>query len=387
MTSESSVGRLIALLALAVFSGTLVTRITDPIVAVLAADLSAPTARVALLASAFALPFALIQPILGPVGDAIGKRKVIAIGLSLLVALLIASSLAPSLDTLLVLRGLCGLAAGGIMPLSIAMVGDSVGMGGRQVALSRLLAFAITGQIAGGSVAGLLEPYLGWRGVMLAAAAVVATALIALLLGGRVMPIEQRHRFNPMQAMTRYIQLLRMPAARVLYVSVAIEGAFVFGSFPYFAPILQQRGLGAAAEAGLTVAAFGAGGLVYAAIAKAVLARIGQARMVRLGGVLSLLAQAGFAFAPVSWLFIASGVALGTGMYMIHNSIQTRVTELAPHARGSAVALHAFHFFIGQTIGPVLYGMILRTAGGATGLLAGGVSLLVLALLLSRRAA
>lgn len=234
------------MLALGVFAATLVTRITDPLVAVLAHDLDATAARVALLASAFALPFALIQPILGPVGDALGKRRIIAVGLSLLSVILLASSLAPSLDVLLALRALAGLSAGGVMPLSIAMIGDSVPLKDRQVALSRLLAFAIRGQIAGGSVAGLLEPALGWRGVMIAAGAVAATAVLAILAGGRALPPETRQRFDPVLA----------------YVSVAIGGMLVFGSFPYFAPLLQARGLGSAAEAGLAVAAFGCGGLL-----------------------------------------------------------------------------------------------------------------------------
>ena len=93
MIFDSAVGRLIALLALAVFSGTLVTRLTDPLVAVLARDLGGTTARAALLASAFALPFALIQPILGPVGDALGKRRVMTVAVGLLVVLLIACAL------------------------------------------------------------------------------------------------------------------------------------------------------------------------------------------------------------------------------------------------------------------------------------------------------
>jgi MFS family permease len=176
-----------------------------------------------------------------------------------------------------------------------------------------------------------------------------------------------------------------MPAARVLYISVAVEGGFVFGSFPYFALDLQQRGIGAAAEAGLAVAAFGAGGLIYAAIARRVLGGIGQDRMVLLGGVLCLLSYIGFAFAPVAWVFIGSGLLLGVGMYMIHNSIQTRVTEVAPHARGSAVALHAFHFFLGQTAGPVVFGMALHYAGGRIAFLFGGVCLLALGILLGHR--
>jgi MFS family permease len=113
MTSDSAVGRLIALLALAVFSGALVTRLTDPLVTVLARDLGGTAARTALLASAFALPFALIQPVLGPVGDALGKRRVILIAVGLLAILLAACAAAPDLGSLTILRALTGLAAGG----------------------------------------------------------------------------------------------------------------------------------------------------------------------------------------------------------------------------------------------------------------------------------
>ena len=127
--------------------------------------------------------------------------------------------------------------------------------------------------------------------------------------------------------------ILGMPAARS-YLAVFLEGIFVFGTFPYLAPVLQARGLGsgggASLEAGLAVAAFGAGGFVYAAMARPLLGRIGQSRMVRLGGGLAAAALLGFAFAPLATVFIAAGLVLGTGFYMIHNSIQTRVTEVAP---------------------------------------------------------
>ena len=36
---------------------------------------------------------------------------------------------------------------------------------------------------------------------------------------------------------------------------------------------------------------------------------------------------------------------------MIHNAIQTRATELSQQFRGSAVSLHAFSFFTGQSLG------------------------------------
>ena len=385
MTSYSAVGRLIALLALAVFSGALVTRLTDPLVTVLARDLGGTPARAALLASAFALPFALIQPILGPVGDALGKRRVMVVAIALLTVLLAACAAAPTLDSLMVLRALTGLAAGGLNPLAIALVSDTAPAEGRQVALSRLVAFAIAGQIAGGSSAALLEPYLGWRGVMLAASAMAAIGFVTLLLGGRRFPPEPRRRFDPWGAAAGYVHIMRLPAARLLYFSVAVEGAFVFGSFPYFAQELQSRGIGSTAQAGIAVAAFGAGGLIYTAIAKQVLRLIGQNRMVLLGGVLCLLSDVTFAFAPNARIFIGAGVLLGIGMFMIHNSIQTRVADVAPRARGTAVALHAFHFFLGQTAGPLVFGLILHQAGARVAFLVGGGVLLSLATLLARR--
>lgn len=112
---------------------------------------------------------------------------------------------------------------------------------------------------------------------------------------------------------------------------------------------------------------------------------MGQNRMVFLGGILCLLSYVGFAFAPTAHFFIAAGLALGLGMFMIHNSIQTRVAEVAPRARGTAVALHAFHFFLGQTAGPVVFGLILHRAGAQTAFLVGGVILLSLASLLASR--
>ena len=99
--------------------------------------------EIVVIATAFAVPFALVQPVLGPVGDALGKRRVIRVAICLLSVFTLLAPLAPDLLSLAVLRGLAGAAAGGVMPLSLAIVGDAVDMRDRQVALSRLVAFAI----------------------------------------------------------------------------------------------------------------------------------------------------------------------------------------------------------------------------------------------------
>lgn len=373
---------LVLTFALAGFASAVATRITDPLVAVLALDFAEDPARVALLATAFALPFALVQPVLGPVADALGKRRVIIFALAFQAVFLAASALAPTLIFLLVLRALTGAAGGGIFPVTLALFGDRVPMSERQVAISRFLACAIAGQMAGGVLAGLLEPTLGWRGLLLLTGLLTAAAVIPLL---RDRVVEPRGRLSLHEAIARYRSLLGNPAARALFWAVGIEGMLVFGAFPYFANHLLENGMGGTREAGFTLAAFGFGGFLYAGLAPWLVRKLGPPRMMMLGGALAGAGSLCLAAASVEWAFIGGGLLLGTGFFMLHNSLQTRVTEVAPQARGSATALHAFHFFLGQAAGPPLMGAARATVGLEAGLLVAALGLVVLGVLIGRR--
>ena len=371
----------------AVFAGAFATRVTDPVVAEIAADFGTTAAQVALLGTAYTLPFALVQPVLGPVADSVGKRRVVTICVALLSVMLLLSAVAASLGWLMAFRALSGAAAGGMMPLTLAIMGDAVPLKDRQLALSRILVFGITGQIAGGAVAGPLAEVMGWRAVLVICAAAALAGLVALLLAARGAAPEPVTRYDPVVAARRYRAILQNPAAIPLFATVAIEGGLVFGSFPFLAPLMIARGIGGTAEAGVAIGAFGAGGLVYAALARWRLDRFGQAGVVRLGGAVGAVALAGFALAPALWVMIAAGGLLGMAFYMIHNAIQTRATELSPQFRGSAVSLHAFSFFAGQSLGPVAFGAGAATIGLAASLAIAAGMLAVLAWLLARRPA
>ena len=90
---------------------------------------------------------------------------------------------------------------------------------------------------------------------------------------------------------------------------------------------------------------------------------MGQANMVRLGGFLAFLALLGMALAWSAAIFIGCALLLGTGFFMIHNTIQVRASEISPTARASGLAMHSFSFFIGQTAGPALMGVALALLG------------------------
>lgn len=384
ITDQRAATRLVFVFGLGALASSLATRVLDPMVPLLSTEFLASPERVALLASAFALPYALVQPVLGPVGDALGKQRIIAFCLLALMLALAACALAPSLETLFVARLLSGAAAGGTMPLMLAIFGDRVPLHLRQVAMSRLLVCAIAGQISGGAMAGLLSPFIGWRGVVMVCAAIAAGALLALRLGaGRSQ--EPRARFDLSVALTRYRTILGNPLARRCYTGVFAEGVLIFGIFPHLAEELTRRGLGGSAQAGISLAAFGAGGVCYGLLAPLLVARLGNANMIRLGGALIATGLVSIGLAPFTAMVVGACLLTGLGFFMMHNSIQTRVTEVAPTARGSAVALHAFSFFMGQSLGPALFGLGQPLAGTVLMTGASGFGIVATAFWLARR--
>ena len=96
---------------------------------------------------------------------------------------------------------------------------------------------------------------------------------------------------------------------------------------------------------------------------------------------------AGFlvAAAAPGWPLVVPGVALiGAGFPICHSVLQTRGTEIAPEARGTAISFFVFALFIGGAIGTALLGLVLDARGFATALGVAGVALLVLAYAASR---
>jgi predicted MFS family arabinose efflux permease len=385
--SRTRMRRVLAMYGPAVFAGALATRATDPVVADIAMDFGTTAAQAALLGTAYTLPFALVQPILGPVADAVGKRRVVTICVGLLCVMLALCAVAASLGWLMAFRALSGVAAGGMMPLTLAIMGDAVPLKDRQVALSRMLVFGISGQIAGGAIAGPIAAVAGWRGMLAFCAVAAVVGLAALVAAARSATPEAVTRYDPVVAAKRYRTILRNPQAIPLYATVAVEGGLVFGSFPFIAPLMIARGIGGTTEAGLAIGAFGIGGLGYAALARPLLNRFGPAHVVRIGGILGFVALAGLGAAPALGVAVAAGFLLGMAFYMIHNAIQVRATELSPQFRGSAVSLHAFSFFTGQSLGPVAFGLGAATIGLGASLGVAAVLLMGLAWLLAQRPA
>jgi predicted MFS family arabinose efflux permease len=172
------------------------------------------------------------------------------------------------------------------------------------------------------------------------------------------------------------LQIVTGRWSRVVLIVALIEGASGFGVLAIWASHLHHElGLSLSAS-GAIVALFGLGGMLYMAVARFLIPRLGEHGLARGGVTLLGLSALVIAYAPVWWPSVPASLLAGFGFFMFHNTMQANATQMAPAARGTAVSLFASALFMGQSIG-VLLAANLVGRYGSTAVIAGGSAVLV----------
>ncbi len=366
--------RTINIVCFLIFASALTVRAIDPVVPQIAADFAISTTAAAMLGAGFAA-YGFVQPVLGPVADAVGKERVMIACLLLLTVSSFLSAVVTSFPLLFALRILAGAACGGSFPVGMAMIADLVPLSQRQVTIGRLLTATISGNLLGASAAGVIADLLHWRGVFVILGVISLAALLIGHFGLRDLPAGPTQPLNLRSVLARNRAILAIRTARICYLTVACEALVLFGIFPYVAVLLQAAGEPRASIAGAVVAAFALGGMVYTLSVRQLLRLFGQKQIMMAGGTVAALGLFVVGSGP-SWPVQAVAFAvMGCGFYTLHASIQVYVTEFAPASRSSAVAFHTFSFFVGAGISPILYGIGLDRLGAPITLSIAGVAM------------
>ena len=380
---------MLLVLSVAAFVSAFTIRMIDPLVPAIGRDLGVPVETAALLATAYTFPYALSQPVFGALADIIGKAIVIKACVAALAVSLALGAIATSFDYLFVARMLAGVAGGGIIPVAFALIGDRFSIADRQWALSRLVMASQVAILLGTACGGLVATHIGWRPMFVfpAVLAAIAFVLMILALPARATATAKRPKASLAGVKAGYVETLSSPWAVVCLTGVFMEGVAMSGLTPFIAARMEQRGIGTLTEAGLALGAMSIGGIAFTLAVRRLLALLGRAWLVRVGGIIVALSLLGVAYST-SWQMEAACLLVnGFGFFMVHNSLQATGTELAPHARGSGVAMFAFVFFMGQAIGPVLYLWLFATLGPHVPVVLGGLIVLAVGLWFGRRLA
>ena len=354
------------------------TRAVEPVIPQIAGDFKIELATAALLSSAYTFPYALVQPVLGTIGDIFGKTRLMNVALLIVSLAALICAVVTDFRLLVAMRIATGLVAGGVFPAAMALVGDLVPVHQRQVAIGRILAIGLTGNLLGASISGVIGDLFGWRGIFVVLGAFGLTVAISAFFAFRGVVSIAPKSFSLAAVAGGFRSVFADPRAKVCFGAVFFEAIFIQGLFPYVAILLLATGETRASMAGLVIAGFGLGGVIYSLSIPALIARIAERRLMIIGGALAAIAMV-LAAAEFPW-YAQAGVffLLGFGFYLLHGSIQVHVTELSQTARGTAASLHSCFFYLGQATGPVVYSVgFAHDEGAATILIGAGVVLAV----------
>ncbi len=362
----------INIIAIATFAASLSARALDPVLPHVAEDFGVSIATAASFAAVFAFTFAIIQPVLGAAADMFGKARLMIVCLVLLGLANILGALSTSFPMLFATRILAGVGSGGVFPVALSLTSDLVAPEKRQVAIGRTLAGSMTGNLLGASFSGVIGDFLGWRGVLavLGALVIAASVAVATGFGGAALAHAPKTNFSTLRH--GYRTIFANPNA-LCYAAVFIEGCCVLGLFPYLASFLFELGETRLSISGIVIAGFAVGGLFYTLTVSRFLPRLGVNGMMITGASLVGLQLVAISFGP-GWRFQATSLLfMGWGFYMIHGCLQVFASELSVEARATALSLHSFFFFMGQTVGPIAYGFGIQTVGKVPTLLTSAV--------------
>lgn len=361
--ANSAVSNAILVLSLAAFGSGISQRVMDPLLPRLAVEFGVALGTASWSITCFTIGYALCQSFFGLIGDSHGKYRVIAWGCAASAAASLLCALSPNLPLLLLARVIAGGMTAAIIPLSMAWIGDVVDYEHRQPVLARFLMGSILGVSAGQLLGGLSADYLGWR---------LAFFLVAgLFLAGTLLLFAVRRQLPPQALATQpiqqhalrhlwieYVQVLSDQWAKVVLLAVFLEGALVFGSFAFLASHLHRQLALSLSAAGTIVMLFGLGGLLFAAASRTLVRRLGEAGLSRWGACILSFSMCALSLSPNVWVAAPACFLMGLGFYMLHNTLQTNATQMAPERRGAAVSIFAFCYFIGQSTGIAIAGWL-----------------------------
>ena len=335
----------------------------------------------------FAVVYGAAQLFYGPMGDRLGKFRIVTyatIGCSLASLLAV---FVVSLEALVLARVFTGLCAAAIIPLSMAWIGDAVPYEQRQETLAKVGLGTTVGLVGGQLMGGLLTDTLGWRW---------AFALMALLFAvvGALMysdyqlqpaPVAPSHDAQSRPSfLGQALRIVVEPWVRYILLIAIVEGACGFGVLAIIASHLHHDLALSLTASGAIVAMFGIGGVLYMALARHLIRRIGEIGLAQWGG--SLMGVSFLVLGFATWWPLTPIVCLiaGFGFFMFHNTMQLHATQMAPTARGTAVSLFASSLFIGQAVGVLLAANLIALLGSGAVIALGGGGIMALGFILAR---
>ena len=359
--SETRREAVLRLLSITTFLVIFQAYLVAPLIPALAKEFNASVDFLGLIVPAYMLPYGICALFYGPFSDRIGRKAVILSLLAMMVLTIGGTATARTAWEMIAWRLACGITSGGVVPISLAPLGDLFPYQQRGRPIGWIFA-AVAGGMAFGSTCGaLLNPILGWRAEFVWLAAFSAVVLFsAICLHGHFQAAIVPHPLSARKVLEGYLSLLSDARGAKVYTYILFNGMFHSGIFSWLGLYFEQRYQLGDAGIGLALLSYGIPGMLFGPLLGQIADRIGRKRIIPFG--ILIAAVAGVAFIPETPLVLTAMLTgiLSLGYDMSHPLLAGISTSLNPARRGLAMGMNAFAVFTGYGLGPLLFELLLK---------------------------
>jgi len=363
-----------------------------PALPVLSADMGATDSQTQLTITGLLVGLGLGQLVVGPLSDAVGRRRPLLIGLTAHALMSVLCALAPSITLLAVTRTLQGVSGAAVAVVSMAVVRDLFsGVRAAQL-LSRLMLVVGVVPILAPSLGSALLSVTSWRGIFVVLAVIaVALYVLALVALPETLPPERRRAGNLRDSLRGYAGLFQ---DRLFVVMVLVSGLMFATLFAYIsgAPfILQELYSLTPAQFGVAFSANALGLIAMTQVNPLLLRKITPvtalfvAVAVSTAGGVALVVTTATGFGGILGFMVPLFFIVASAGLSFPNAPAIALNRHGEAAGSAAALLGAAQFLIGGMIAPLVGALDNGTPVPMAGVILGASTLALVLMVSSRR--
>lgn len=353
------------------------TFLVAPLLPTLTHAYHSPPSWAGWMVSAYAIGYAVLALVAGPISDRLDRKSVLVRGLIAFAVLTAACGFAPDFWTMVGLRFATGVAAAFVTPQIWASI--PVLVPPRQIL--RAMGFATGGlsiaQMVGVPVGSLLAGWT-WHApfLVIAGVALVMTVLVHF----HFPKVPRTGQGTPGGFLQRYATLLSTPTAPTLFLAYLLFQTGNFTSFSFIGTWLTGSFGLSVTKVGLAIVPLGAANAVGSLFGTRLANRLGPVRSRRASILVLIALFAVLPFAPDLWVALGLLCAVFLVCGFLFPVFMATMQALTTTARGTVSALTNSTMYAGTTIGGMIGGVLITRFAGFHGISVTVIALLALSL-------
>ena len=211
------------------FLGVSDNQLVPPLLAPIADNFEVSPGRAGIIVTTYSLAAAAFALFAGPLSDRIGRKKVLAVGLTLFAAASFSTQHVTTLGGLIAVRSLAGLAAGTLSTCALSFAGDYYAYSERGRAMGVLSMAYFLAFVVSAPVGALMAPRWGWQSVF-GSLAVLGIGILALVLWQLPSP---RHHEQAASILPRFANHFAVPDRLAGMVAAFLTSGGLVGYLTY----------------------------------------------------------------------------------------------------------------------------------------------------------